>query len=68
MDTFMGKPISYWVELDRMAEEINVATIIDQNVRLRAENSYMRTLIADATFRENSAAASEAAILNWRTK
>jgi hypothetical protein len=68
MNTFMGKPISYWMELDRIAEELNVATIIDQNARLRAENSYMRNLIVDATRYLDHTEASAAAILNWRTK
>ena len=36
---FLGKPIAYWIELQKQAMVLNVDHLIDENYRLRAKVS-----------------------------
>lgn len=50
---FYGKPISYWIELDRKARELNVENLIDEIAELRAKVSFYESRIEEMNMIKN---------------
>lgn len=46
-DEFMGKPIKYWVELDKKAKELNLESILTDNAALRSKVSFYEDKIRE---------------------
>lgn len=40
MQEFMGKPVSYWAELDREVKKLNLESLLKENASLRARVSF----------------------------
>jgi hypothetical protein len=43
--TFLGRPYSYWIELGKQAEDMNVVRLISEMATLRAKVNYYESRI-----------------------
>lgn len=39
-DMFLGKPVNYWLELDREAQNLNLESLLKDNANLRSRVSF----------------------------